>query len=60
MEDDLLSIHLRPDPNCLVDWNIQEALETVFINAQRVNGGELARTSMAQQVRGIKVADMIS
>ncbi|MBS1809510.1 MAG: Rrf2 family transcriptional regulator [Acidobacteria bacterium] len=57
MEDDLFSIHSRPNPNCPVGRNIQGALGTVFTKAQQEMEAQLAKTTMAQIVREIKAAD---
>lgn len=56
MQEELFSIHPRPNTNCPVGANIQGTLETVFTKAQQEMEAHLAETTMAKVVRELKAA----
>lgn len=55
-ENELFSIHDRPNPNCPVGANIQQSLESVFQAAQSAMEQRLAATTLADVAQDIKAA----
>jgi DNA-binding IscR family transcriptional regulator len=52
-EDKLFSIHEAPNPDCTVGRNIQDAIEPLFLSAQRALEKELENMTIRDVVSGI-------
>ena len=53
-EPQLFSVHEHPNPHCLVGRNIQAALDGTLARAQAALEQELATTTLAQVVAGVR------
>lgn len=53
VEEQLFSVHEKPNPHCVVGRNIQAALEETLGRAQAALEQELAVTTLAQVVMGV-------
>lgn len=49
-DEEIFSIHPKPNPDCPTGAHIQDTLETVFADAERALADRLAQTSLADVV----------
>ncbi len=54
VEERLFSVHEKPNPNCVVGRSIQAALDGTLGRAQAALEQELAATTLAQVVAGVR------
>ena len=55
-DGDLFAIHGNPNPQCPVGANIQEALDGVFLDAQRAMEDRLAATTLETVAQSVRAA----